>query len=69
MLSQGAPDPSVSGGIEAEEERLRGFMGALVSAISEACSHSMKTRGKGEVGGGRGGVVVPASEALAASET
>lgn len=52
-----------------EEERLGGFMGVLASAISEACSHSMKTNGKGEVGGGRGVVVVPVSAVLAAGET
>lgn len=35
-----------------EEEKLCGFIGALAAAMNGACSHSMKTRGRGEVGGG-----------------
>lgn len=51
--------------------RSRGFVGygGLASAISRACSHSKKTRGKVEVGGERRGAVVAlVYVALAAGE-
>lgn len=35
-----------------EEEKCGGFIGALAVVVCRACRHSMKTRERGEVGGG-----------------